>query len=147
MRGLLVAGVLLLGTSAPAAGPEALQCLGRIRRDMGICMKEARERCETEFESRLAGCFGEAACPSACVGKNERCRFLPIEERVGCRLACQGDQKVALHGCRIDTAPETCRQRVRIKGAKCKQRCQRQAAPKLEACKTSFNNCLRGCAE
>lgn len=134
----------------PAAGTaterERLQCLGTVRRDLGLCIKAARERCETEFRGRLPDCLGGAACPGACTDALDRCEEPLLADRDGCRLACQADQKVAIQGCRLAEDKPACRSVARTKAVKCKARCTRASEAALRACRTTFGDCLRACA-
>jgi hypothetical protein len=140
--------VLLLTTGAAAeTGPAAkLECLGRVRRDMGQCMQKARDACRRDFETHLPGCFPGSPCPTDCLQAEERCRTEPLTDRDGCRLACQADQKVGLRGCKIAEDPSDCRRTVRVKGSKCKSHCARMFDPALQTCKATFDDCIRGCA-
>lgn len=138
----------------PAAGTAAgtaterdrLQCLGTVRRDLGLCMKAARERCEAEFRGRLPDCLGGAACPGACTETLDRCEEPLLADRDGCRLACQADQKVGIQGCRTAEDRPACRSAVRTKAVKCKARCTHGADAPLRACRNTFGECLRACA-
>ncbi|HSG00760.1 MAG TPA: hypothetical protein VLA20_06495, partial [Vicinamibacterales bacterium] len=83
--------------AVPAAGAsterDRLECLGTIRRDLGLCIKTARDTCQGEFRERLPECLGGPACPGACVAALDRCEEPLLADRDGCRLACQADQK------------------------------------------------------
>lgn len=142
--------LLALPAAAWAAGSGAerdrLQCLGNVRRDLGLCMKAARERCETEFRGRLPDCLGGPACPSACTDAFDACQEPLLADRDGCRLACQADQKAAIKGCRIAEDKPACRTGARTKAVKCKAACVRSAEAPLRACRTTFGDCLRACA-
>jgi hypothetical protein len=141
---------VLAALSASAAGPTAerdrLQCLGTARRDLGLCIKTSRQRCETEFRARLPNCLGGPACPGACVETLDRCEEGPLADRDGCRLACQSDQKVAMQGCRLAEDKPACRDLVRAKAVKCKGRCTRGSETALRACHGAFSGCLSDCA-
>ena len=141
-------GVLLLAAGAAAeTGPQArLECLGRVRRDLGQCMQRAREACRSEFETHLPGCFPGSSCPTDCLRTEESCLAEPLADRDGCRLACQADQKVGLKGCKIAAEPGDCRRTVRMKGSKCKTNCARMVESALQGCKAAFDDCIRGCA-
>lgn len=147
---LIVACLLVVPAVAPAAGTtterDRLQCLGTVRRDLGLCMKAARERCQAEFRGRLPDCLGGAECPTACTDALDRCEEPLLADRDGCRLACQGDQKAAIQGCRLADDKPACRSAVRTKAVKCKARCTRTADRPLRACRTVFGECLRACA-
>ena len=140
--------MLLLATGAAAeTQPRAqLECLGRVRRDMGQCMQKARDACRMDFEARLPDCFPGSPCPTDCLQVEKACLAEPMSDRDGCRLACQADQKVGLKGCKVAAEPAACRRSVRIKGSKCKTHCARMVEPALQGCKATFDDCIRGCA-
>jgi len=141
----------MVSVAASAADTTAvrdrLDCLNRVRRDQGICLKVARERCETEFRGKLPGCFGGPACPSGCAATLDACLEPLLADRDGCRLACQADQKVAIQGCRLAADRESCRRDARVKAVKCKDRCGRIIEAPRRACRAGFDDCLRSCAE
>jgi hypothetical protein len=146
---MLLAAVLPALLAGPAAGgteQDRLECLGRIRRDYGTCVREAQDRCRQELEGRLGGCFGGPACPDACLAAQKDCSKQPLLERDGCRLACQADGRVAQQGCRVEVDRDACRRTVRVKGTKCKEQCNRRATPEIQRCRDAFSECLRDCA-
>jgi hypothetical protein len=141
--------VLPTQLAGPAAGgteQERLECLGRIRRDYGVCVRQAEDRCRQELEGRLGGCLGGPECPNACLASQETCAKQPLLERAGCRLACQADGRVAQQGCRVEVDRDACRRTVRVKAMKCKEQCNRRAAPEIQRCRDAFAECLRACA-
>ncbi|HWP67629.1 MAG TPA: hypothetical protein VNO26_17150 [Candidatus Limnocylindria bacterium] len=143
---LAVLPALLAGPAAGATEQERLECLGRIRRDFGSCMREAQTRCRQQFEARLGGCFGGPECPQACLAAERTCSKQPLLERDGCRLACQADARVEQRGCRIEVDREACRRTVRVKAIKCREQCNRRAGPAVLRCREQFSECLRTCA-
>jgi hypothetical protein len=149
---LAVLPVLLAGPAAGAPDPqqrqrqERLDCLGRIRRDFGSCVREAQTRCRQEFQGRLGSCFGGPECPGACVATEQACSKQPLLERDGCRLACQADAKVEQQGCKIAVERESCRKTARVKLAKCREQCSRRAEPAVQHCRDAFSECLQACA-
>jgi hypothetical protein len=148
---LAVLPVLLAGPAAGATeqqkqSQERLECLGRIRRDFGTCVRDAQTRCRQEFEGRLGGCFGGPECPGACVTTEQQCSKQPMLERNGCRLACQADAKVEQQGCKIEVDRESCRRTARVKLIKCRDQCNRRAAPAVQQCRDAFQQCLQACA-
>ena len=147
MLAVLLPAPLCAGPAAGGSEQERLQCLGRLRSDYGACVRQAQERCQTEFQSRLGGCLGGPECPDACLATERDCTKEPLFERDGCRLACQSDAKVAQQGCRLDADPEQCKRTARTKGVKCKQACTRSAQPRVQACRDASSECLRACAK
>jgi hypothetical protein len=138
---------LLAGPAAGATEQERLECLTRTRREYGTCLRDAQERCRTEFEGRLGGCFPGPECPTACLGAQEACMKEPVFERNGCRIACQADGRVARQGCRVEVDREACRRTARVKAIKCKDQCNRRAAPAIQRCRDEFSDCLGVCAK
>lgn len=137
---------LLAGSAAGATEDERLECVGRIRRDYGMCLREARDRCQQALEGRLGGCFGGPECPNRCLASQADCSQQPLLERDGCRLACQADGRVAQRGCRVEVDRDACRRTVRVKAMKCKEQCNRRAGPAIHRCGDGFSECLRACA-
>lgn len=125
---------------------DRLECLGRVRKELGLCLKQAQQRCQTEFRGRLPACLGGAACSDACIASLDACEEPLLADRDGCRLACQADQKVAIRGCRLAEDKPACRSVARTKAVKCKERCTRGSGAPLRACRTTFGECLRACA-
>jgi hypothetical protein len=118
-----------------------------LRRDQGVCIRQAQERCQQEFRGRLGGCFGGPDCPQRCLETGDACEKEPKLERDGCRLACQADGRVGLQGCRIEVDRDACRKTVRTKTLKCREQCNRRAAPALQQCRNALADCLRACAK
>jgi hypothetical protein len=146
---MLVAAMLpalLAGSAAGGTEHERLECLGRIRRDQGMCLRAAQEHCQREFEGRLGGCFGSPECSDACLATQAACSKQPLLERAGCRLACQADGRVARKGCGAEVDRDACRRTVRVKAMKCKEQCTRRAAPAIQRCRDAFSECLLACA-
>lgn len=137
---------LPIAPAAAATEEERLECLGRLRRDLGTCLRDAHTRCRGEFEGRLDGCFSRPECPAGCLAAQEECRKPLLLERDGCRLACQADGRVAQRGCRVEVDQDACRRTQRVKTMKCRYRCNRKASPALQGCRNTFSECLRGCA-
>jgi hypothetical protein len=150
VRGSLLLAValpaLFVGPAAGGTEQERLECLGRIQRDYGVCVHQAQERCRQELEGRLGGCFGGAECSDECLASQNACTKEPLLGRTGCRLACQADGRVAQQGCRVEVDRDACRRMVRMKSMKCKEQCNRRAAPMLQRCREAFSECLRACA-
>ena len=143
--------VLLAGPAAGASEQqkqtqERLECLGRIRRDFGTCVRDAQTRCRQEFEGHLGGCFGGPECPTGCVTTEQQCSKQPMLERNGCRLACQADAKVEQQGCKIEVDREGCKKTARVKLIKCRDQCNRRAQPLVQRCRDEFQQCLQACA-
>jgi len=146
--------LLAAGAPAPAKGPaagaaeqERLDCLGRLQREQGGCIRQAQERCQQEFRERLGGCFGGPSCPEQCLATGDECEKEPKLERDGCRIACQADGRVGQQGCRIEVDRDGCRRTVRTKTLKCREQCNRRATPPLQRCRNALADCLRACAK
>jgi len=137
---------LLAGPAAGGTEQERLQCLDRVRRDYGVCVREAQDRCRQDLEGRLGRCFGSPECPNACLATEKDCSKQPLLERDGCRLACQADGRVGQQGCRVEVDRDACRRTVRVKAMKCKEQCNRRAAPAIQRCRDGSSECLRACA-
>jgi hypothetical protein len=139
--------VLLAGPAAGATESERLQCLGRLRGDYGRCLRQAQAECQGDFRGKLGGCFGGPACPDRCLAAEEACLKDPLFERDGCRLACQADGRVARQGCSVEVDREACRRTARLKTVKCREQCNRRAAPLVRGCREDLSECLRACAK
>jgi hypothetical protein len=149
IRGVALAATLLLfAGGSDAADRSTAQCMRTARTEMSQCLRDAQERCETQFRDGLGGCFQGSAstCLTGCLRTDERCREEPQETKQGCRLACTADQKVLLRGCKVEPDMATCQAAAKKKTTECRQECAKTAGPNLRACKDRFAACLEQCA-
>jgi hypothetical protein len=126
--------------------PEIGRCVKRVREDQRTCLGAATERCRTKFETDLSGCYGSNAdCARACITAQAQCRADPAVDQDGCKLACGSDQKVENQRCRVEPDIKACQGAAKLKALKCKQKCAVDAAPALQKCMRTFDDCLVLC--
>jgi hypothetical protein len=126
--------------------PEIGKCVKRVRGDQQTCVRAATERCRTTFETSLPDCYGSnAECARGCIAEQTKCRDQPSLDQDGCKLACGSDQKVENQKCKVEPDIKQCQTTAKVKALKCKQKCAVDAAPALQACLRTFDDCLVAC--
>lgn len=144
---LAVLALVLASGEGDAADRDRLACLKKSRTDMGACQRDAIERCKTEFDAALRGCFGaDNTCVRGCQADEGRCQVDPSANAEGCKIACGTDLKSALRDCKVEVDLKGCQQTARVKSLKCRQKCTAVTAPAKQRCSEQFKDCLIGCA-
>jgi hypothetical protein len=143
IRATVMSLALLIAATAGAATSPALQCVQTQRDTQKACLDRTKSECNTVFQAAVPPCFGtNAACAEGCMAGQSDCSSSPDRAREGCRAACAANQQAAAANCNS----RKCSLGAKLKGLKCKQKCERNVVAALAACSSALSECLKSCA-
>lgn len=144
--------VLLLGlTTLPTASfgqqEDPLDCVQNRKAALTTCQADGRAVCDNGFRSAVPTCFGgQSACAVACFDERAACEEGPDGRQTDCQTRCTNAERTNRQGCARRQDTTKCNLAAKLKGLRCRQRCQRAALPSLQACSSRFDGCLKDCA-
>lgn len=139
--------VVWFAPSAPAQTSSALRCVQTERTTQQACIARTRAECNAAFQAAVPPCFGaNADCAIGCQSGQVGCASGPDGAKQGCEQACTASQRSAAKVCSNRADPRKCNVGVKLKGLKCRQKCQRNVSAALTGCAQAFDSCLKSCA-
>jgi hypothetical protein len=159
-----IIGIGLVAPMAHALTARTAKCVRDARAGLRDCTATARDACRTDYTTAVNVCFAGPGlgCATSCQDDLLSCQAGPIGAQTACRndgipggTDCTDVFEGKRDVCRAITNPvpeeETrlrreCLGKASLERFACNQACGLASRDELQACNTTFNDCLESCA-